>query len=134
MWRFIKVFIAAIVIFVIVNFFLSNLSSEANSLATLISFKFNLPPFRTFESLDFPIGYLLILSFTIGMLFSVLIGGISTWTKSKEIKTHKKLLRELEHEIEELRLALQRKRREEEIQSNLQRADLNQLPNDPDVS
>ncbi len=133
MWRFIKVFLAAIVIFIIVNFFLSNSSPGANSLASLVSFKFNLPPFGSYESIDFPIGYLLILSFTIGMLFSLVIGGITTWNKSKEIKTQNKLLRELEHEIEELRDSLRKKNREREAYASLGSSQ-NQLPQDPEVN
>lgn len=132
LWRFLKVLFAAILIFVVVNFFLSNTSPEAQSLAVPISFKFSLPPFYTFESIDFSVGYLLILSFIIGMIFAALIGAINAFSRSKQLKMKKKTIHELEKEIDELRdlLAKERSRPAEE---NLP-VELNQVPESPEIN
>ena len=65
-WRFVKVILAALIIFIIANFFITNSTTQSQSLATLVSFKFNMPPFLYLESIDFPVGYLLIIAFTLG--------------------------------------------------------------------
>ncbi len=131
MWRFIKVLLAAIIIFIVVNFFLSNSSPEANSLAANISFKFVLPPFLSLESIDFTVGYLLIIAFTLGMIFAALIGALNTFARSKELKMKKKTIKELEKELDEVRelLAKERLLPEERMSQNL-----NRLPEDPEIS
>jgi hypothetical protein len=106
LWRLVKVLLSAIIIFAVVNFFLSNSSPEANSLAAKISFKFSLPPFLNLESIAFSVGYLLLISFTLGMLFAALIGALNAFSRSRELKMKKKVIHELEKEIDELREAM----------------------------
>lgn len=132
LWRFLKVLFAAIIIFVIVNFFLSNTSPEAQSLAVPISFKFSLPPLYSFESIDFTVGYLLIIAFVIGMIFAALIGAINAFSRSKELKMKKKTIHELEQEIDELRDLLA-KERSRPVEDQLA-AELNQVPESPEIS
>ncbi len=131
LWRFIKVLIAALIIFAVVNFFISNSASESNSLATQVSFKFNVPPFIYLESIDFSVGFLLIMSFTLGMVFAALIGALNAFTRSREVKMKNKTIRELEKEIDELRDSLVRERNvlpEVKISE-----ELNRLPDQPEI-
>ena len=131
LWRFIKVLLAALIIFIIVNFFISNSSPEAQSLAQQVSFKFNLPPFLNLESIDFTVGYLLILSFTLGMILTALIGGVNAFTRSRELKMKKKTILELEKEIDELREEMARDRN---IMPEARLSEeLNRLPDQPDI-
>ena len=131
LWRFIKVLFAALIIFVVVNFFISNSSSQSQSLATMVSFKFNVPPFLHLESIDFSVGFLLIMAFTLGMVFAALIGALNAFTRSREVKMKNKTIRELEKEIDELRDSLVRERNvlpETKISE-----ELNRLPEQPEI-
>jgi len=131
-WRFAKVLLAALIIFMVVIFFISNSSTEANSLAAQISFKFALPPFFELESVDFTVGYLLIIAFTLGMVFAALIGAINAFTRSRELKMKKKTIYELEKEIDELRDLMAREKNvfpEDKLSD-----DLNRLPDQPEIS
>ncbi len=130
-WRFIKVLLAALLIFLIVNFFLSNSSPEANSLAVPISFKFSLPPFLNLESIDFTVGYLLIIAFTLGMLFAALIGAINAFSQSRQLKMKKKTILELEKEIDELRDLMARDKNI--LPEDRLSEELNRLPEQPEV-
>ncbi len=131
LWRFVKVMLAAIIIFLVVNFFISNSTPEAQSLATLISFKFSLYPFKQFESIDFPVGYLLIISFTLGMVFAAIIGAINAFSRSREMKMKNKTIRELEKEIDELRDSLTREKNVfPEVKLH---EELNRLPDQPEI-
>jgi hypothetical protein len=131
LWRFIKVLLAALIVFVIVNFFLSNSSTEANSLAAQVSFKFSLPPLVQLESIDFSVGYLLILSFTLGMIFAALIGAVNAFSRSRELRNKKKTIQELEKEIDELRDLMAREKNvlpEDKVSE-----ELNRLPEEPEI-
>ena len=130
LWRFIKVLLAALIIFVVFNFFISNTAPGSNSLATLVSFKFDLPWTRL-ESIDFKVGSLLLISFILGMLFAALIGALQAFTRSREVKMKNKTIRELEKEIDELRDSLIRDRNvlpEAKISE-----ELNRLPETPEI-
>ena len=130
-WRFVKVILAALIIFIVANFFITNSSEQANSLATLVSFKFNMPPFLYLESIDFPVGYLLVISFILGMLFAALIGAVNAFTRSREVKMKNKTIRELEREIDELRDSLAR---EKNILPEIKLSEeLNRLPEQPEI-
>jgi len=132
LWRFLKVLLAALIIFLMVNFFLSNSSTEANSLATLISFKFTLPPLLNLESIDFSVGYLLIIAFTLGMVFAALIGAINAFSRSRVVQSKNKTIHELEMEIDELRDIMAREKNvlpEDKISE-----ELNRLPDQPEIS
>ncbi len=131
LWRFLKVIFAAIIIFVIVNFFISNSSPEAQSLAVKISFKFSLPPFFSVESIDFTVGYLLIIAFALGMIFAALIGAVNAFSRSRELKMKNRTIRELEKEIDELRDALAR---EKNVLPEVKLSEeLNRLPDRPSI-
>jgi len=131
-WRFIKVILAAIIIFIIVSFFLSNLGPEANSLAAKISFKLKLPLLTEFESIDFTVGYLLLISFIAGMFLAALIGALNAFSRSRELKMKKKTIYELEREIDELReLVARDKNILPEVRVS---EELNRLPEDPEIN
>lgn len=55
------------------------------------------------ESIDFSVGYLLILAFCIGMLISAFMGSVNVFYRSKDIKSKARVIRELEAELRDLR-------------------------------
>lgn len=109
-WRFIKVLLGAVIIFVIGNFLISNLDNT--TLGYPLHFQFKIPPFWTFESVGFPVGFLILLAFCLGMIFAAFIGAVSVFYRSREIKAKNRTIRELEREIEELRAIYASQRRE----------------------
>ena len=130
-WRFVKVILAALILFIVANFFITNSTEQAASLATKISFKFSMPPFLYLESIDFPVGYLLIIAFTLGMVFAALIGAVNAFTRNREVKMKNKTIRELEREIDELRDSLAR---EKNVLPEVKLSDeLNRLPPQPEI-
>jgi len=131
LWRFLKVLIAAFIIFVVVVFFISNSGPDANSLAAPLSFKFVVQPFLHLESVDFQVGTLLIISFTLGMVMAAIIGGINAFSRSREIKMKNKTIRELEREIDELRDALAREKNV--FPETKLSEELNRLPDQPEI-
>src|SRR5262245_21596251 len=130
-WRFVKVILAALIIFIVVNFFITNSTTQSQSLATLVSFKFNMPPILYLESIDFPVGYLLIIAFVLGMVFAALIGAVNAFTRSREVKMKNKTIRELEKEIDELRDSLAR---EKNVLPEVKLSEeVNRLPEQPEI-
>ncbi len=130
-WRFVKVILAALILFIVANFFITNSTEQAASLATKISFKFSMPPFLYLESIDFPVGYLLIIAFTLGMVFAALIGAVNAFTRNREVKMKNKTIRELEREIDELRDSLAR---EKNVLPEVKLSEeLNRLPPQPEI-
>ena len=102
LWRLIKILILAFIVFVIFNFLLSNFGAEA--LGYKIKFHFNIPPFLYLESPPLPVGILILSAFCLGMIFAAFMGAVSLFHRSKEIKAKNRTIRELEKEIEELRV------------------------------
>ncbi|MFO1519239.1 MAG: LapA family protein [bacterium] len=108
-WRFFKVIIAALIIFIVFNFLLTNLDSQ--TLGYKIHFQFNVPPFLYLESATFPVGILILIAFCLGMVFAAFIGAVSIFYRSRELKAKNRTIRELEREIEELRALYAAQRR-----------------------
>jgi lipopolysaccharide assembly LapA-like protein len=120
-WRFTKVVLAALIIFVVFNFLLTNLGPQA--LGYRINFQFNVPPILYLESASFPVGILLLIAFCLGMIFAAFMGAISVFHRSRELKAKNRTIHELEKEIEELRA----------IYSAQRRGALEEAPNEPDT-
>ncbi len=110
-WRFIKVLFGAAIIFVIGNFLISNLDNT--TLGYPLHFQFKIPPFWAFESVGFPVGFLILAAFCLGMIFAAFIGAVSVFYRSREIKSKNRTIRELEREIEEMRSLYSAQRREQ---------------------
>jgi len=108
-WRFFKVLIAAFLIFIVFNFLLTNLDTQ--TLGYRVHFKFNIPPFLYLESVEFPVGILILIAFCLGMVFAAFIGAVSVFHRSRELKAKNRTIRELEREIEELRALYAAQRR-----------------------
>ena len=100
-WRFLKVFIVALIIFVVFNFLLTNL--DAQTLGYPIHFRFNIPPILYLESIAFPVGSLILIAFCLGMVVAAFMGAVSLFYRTKELKAKNRTIRELEREIDELR-------------------------------
>lgn len=109
MWRFLKVLLAAFIIFIVFNFLLTNLDSQ--TLGYKIHFQFNIPPLLYLESHAFPVGVLILIAFCLGMIFAAFMGAISVFHRSRELKAKNRTIRELEREIEELRALYSAQRR-----------------------
>lgn len=115
-WRFLKILLAATMLFILINFFLSNLDPQTGgSLAQEISFRFNLPPYWELRSVPFPVGYLLLASFVLGMLLAAMMGALSASGYRKKQKLKDKEVKELKREIIELKNRLEIVRETEKI-------------------
>jgi len=131
LWRFIKVLLATAILSVIVIFFLQNSTTDSHSLATKVSFRLSVPPLFSLESIDFSVGYLLVIAFSMGMIFAALIGAINAFTRSREIKMKNKTIRELEKEIDSLRDTLVR---EKNVLPEVKLSEeLNRVPDQPEI-
>ncbi len=103
-WRMIKVVLAALLVFVVVNFLVSNLDPQVpQNLGYAIHFQFKIPPFVSLESAAFPVWILILSAFCLGMIFAAFMGAISVFHRSRELKAKNRTIHELEREIEELR-------------------------------
>ncbi len=91
----------ALVLFAVFNFFYSNMGGEAFNHP--LSFSFNVPYIFNLRSFPIPVGFLLISSFCLGMVFLPLLQLIPALFRSLQIRERDKKIRELEKELEEFR-------------------------------
>lgn len=94
-----KVLFAACVIFLVFSFLLTNI----NTLNLPITFRFEVPHVFQTDAYDIPAGYFFLITFCAGMLVAALMGGLSIFYRSQELKAKSRAIRELEKEVEELR-------------------------------
>ncbi|MBI2066386.1 MAG: DUF1049 domain-containing protein [Deltaproteobacteria bacterium] len=93
----------AFLTFVILNFFYSNVGGEA--FQHLLTFQFRIPHLLTLESYPIPVGFLLIATFCLGMIFLPLLQILPRVFRSTELRHKEKKIRELQKELEEARMS-----------------------------
>ena len=89
----------AVFIFIILNFLYCNLNDEVFNYP--MSFRFTIPPLFTLKSLPMPLGFVLITSFCLGILFLALLQAIPALFKTIALRSRDRRIRELEKELEE---------------------------------
>lgn len=93
----------ALITFTLLNFIYSNVRGEAFNHP--LSFRFDLPFLLSLVSRPVPLGYILILSFCLGMVFLPLLQAIPAIFRSAQIKARDRRIKELERELELVRLS-----------------------------
>ena len=89
----------AILFFALLNFVYCNL--DATTFSYPVIFKFKIPGFfpTGFNSIPLPLGFVLLVSFCLGMIFIALLEALPSVYKSLELRSRNKKIRELEREL-----------------------------------
>lgn len=96
------VFLATL-LFVILNFLYCNLDPQVFNYP--MQFQFNVPYLVNIRSVPIPLGFVLITSFCLGILFLAVLQAIPALVKSIALRSRDRRIRELEKELEEVRKA-----------------------------
>lgn len=91
----------AVFIFIILNFLYCNLNDQVFNYP--MSFQFIIPYLLTIKSVPVPLGFVLITSFCLGILFLALLQAIPVLMKTIALRSRDRRIRELEKELEEVR-------------------------------
>lgn len=97
-----KIFFAlflSVFIFVILNFLYCNLNDEVFNYP--MSFRFVIPYLLTVKSVPVPLGFVVIASFCLGIIFLALLQAIPALFKTITLRSRDRRIRELEKELEE---------------------------------
>lgn len=97
MKRLIFAIIMAVLFFVLLNFVYCNLD-EATFGYTII-FKFKIPYIISLQSVPIPMGFILLMSFCIGMVSIAILEALPSLFKTLEIRAKNKKIRQLEREL-----------------------------------
>lgn len=89
--------IMAILFFVLTNFVYCNLGAEA--FGHEVVFRFSIPYFATFQSSPIPLGFMLLIAFSAGMVAIALLEALPSFYKSLELRSKNKKIRQLEREL-----------------------------------
>ena len=104
--------IMASIFFVLLNFIYCNL--DAQTFGYKLVFKFNIPYAFSVKSIPLPLGFVILISFCLGMVAIALFEALPSIFKTLEIKAKNKRIRELEREVSVLRDFDEKKEKEEE--------------------
>lgn len=91
----------AIFIFIILNFLYWNLNDEVFNYP--MTFRFEIPHIVTLKSVPVPLGFVVITSFCLGILFLSLLQAIPALFKTIALRSRDRRIKELEKELEETR-------------------------------
>jgi len=95
--------VLAIFIFVILNFLYCNLNDAVFNYP--MSFRFSIPHILALTSMPVTLGFVVITSFCLGILFLALLQAIPALFKTIAVRSRDRKIRELEKELEETRSA-----------------------------
>ncbi len=87
-------FVLAISLFVLLNFLYSNMTPEA--LGYSMTFRFKVPGLFTLKSVAMPLGFVLILTFSAGILLLAFIQALPVLFRRHDVKQMRKLEKELQ--------------------------------------
>lgn len=99
MKRLIFSIVIALLVFSILNFVYCNL--DAQTFAYPIVFKFRIPLLIPdgFQTIPLPLGFILLVTFCLGMVFIALVEALPSIYKTLELRSRNKKIRELEREL-----------------------------------
>jgi len=100
MLKFIKGIVVTLLLFALVNFLYWNLHS--NALGYAVAFQFNIPPYLFLTSEPFPIGFLLICAFFLGMILASALGFYRFLGRKVAIRRRDKRIKALEKQLHDL--------------------------------
>lgn len=110
MKRLIFAIIMAILFFILLNFIYCNLDSQ--TLGYSMVFKFSIPNIIALKSVPIPVGFILLVSFCVGMVAIALLEALPSFFKTLEIRAKNKRIRQLERELTVVRQISEKKREE----------------------
>lgn len=93
----------SVFIFAILNFLYWNLNDEVFNYP--MSFRFTVPHLFSIKSVPVPLGFVVITSFCLGILFLALLQAIPALFKTIALRSRDRRIKELEREIEEMKNA-----------------------------
>src|SRR3989338_2476354 len=102
MRKIINASIIAVIFFVILNFIYCNLNEEVFNYE--VNFIFSIPHLFTLKSVPLPLGFILILAFSLGVIFLAALQALPALFRTGAMKARDKKIKMLEKELEEARL------------------------------
>ncbi len=87
----------ATIFFSFLNFIYCNL--DADTFGFAMTFKFRIPYLMALESAPIPLGFILLISFCLGMVAIALLEALPSLFKAMQIRAKNKRIRELEREL-----------------------------------
>lgn len=93
--------IMALLFFVLLNFIYCNL--DAATFTYPVTFKFTIPYLLAVQSIPIPMGFVLLITFCVGMVAIALLEALPSLYKSLEIRSKNKKIRQLERELSAVR-------------------------------
>ena len=101
MKRLIFAVIMALLFFILLNFIYCNL--DAATFGYDVTFKFSVPHLFAIQSVPIPMGFVILLSFCIGMIAIALLEALPSLFKTLQIRSKNKKIRQLERELSVVR-------------------------------
>jgi uncharacterized integral membrane protein len=101
MRRFIFAVIMAVLFFILLNFIYCNLDSAVFGYQVI--FKFTIPSILAIQSVPLPLGFVMLVAFTAGMVAISLLEAFPSFFKTLEIRSKNKKIRQLERELSVVR-------------------------------
>lgn len=99
MRRLIFAVIMALLVFALLNFVRCNLNDDAFTYPVVFKFWIPLILPNGFKTVPMPLGFILLVTFCVGMVFVALFEAIPSIYKSMELRAKNKKIRELEREL-----------------------------------
>jgi uncharacterized integral membrane protein len=91
----------AFLFFVLLNFVYCNLDSSV--FGYRVVFKFSIPYLLSVQSVPLPMGFVMLVSFTAGMVAIALLEALPSFFKTLEIRSKNRKIRQLERELDVVR-------------------------------
>jgi uncharacterized integral membrane protein len=110
MKRFIFAVIMAVLFFILLNFIYCNLDSAA--FGYQVVFKFTIPSILAIQSVPLPLGFVMLVAFSAGMVAISLLEALPSFFKTLEIRSKNKKIRQLERELSVVRQLADRRQAE----------------------
>ena len=103
--------IMALLFFMLLNFIYCNL--DAATFGYSVSFKFIIPHLLAVQSVQLPLGFVMLAAFCTGMVAIALIEALPSLFKTLEIRAKNKRIRQLERELTVVRQISEKERKKE---------------------
>jgi uncharacterized integral membrane protein len=101
MRRFIFAVVMAVLFFILLNFIYCNLDTAA--FGYQVVFKFTIPYIIALQSSPLPLGFVILVAFSTGMVAISLLEALPSFFKTLEIRAKNKKIRQLERELSAVR-------------------------------
>jgi len=97
MKRLVFAIIMALLVFAVLNFVYCNL--DATAFGYPVTFKFRIPYILAVQTIPMPMGFMLLITFSLGMVAIAALEALPSIYKSMELRSKNKKIRELEREL-----------------------------------